>query len=40
MQNYGHETTRFDDLHNNMDSCIRLFSFSYLISQNLVQIES
>ncbi|WMV28945.1 hypothetical protein MTR67_022330 [Solanum verrucosum] len=40
MRNYGHETTRLDDLHNNMDSCIRLFSFSYLLSQNLVQIDS
>ncbi|WMV15407.1 hypothetical protein MTR67_008792 [Solanum verrucosum] len=40
MQNYGHETTRLDDLHNNMDSCIRLLSFSYLLSQNLVQIDS
>ncbi|WMV30041.1 hypothetical protein MTR67_023426 [Solanum verrucosum] len=38
--NYGHETTRLDDLHNNMESCIRLFSFSYLLSQNLVQINS
>ncbi|WMV40453.1 hypothetical protein MTR67_033838 [Solanum verrucosum] len=40
MRNYGHETTRLDDLHNNMDSCIRLFLFSYLISQDLVQIDS
>ncbi|WMV48006.1 hypothetical protein MTR67_041391 [Solanum verrucosum] len=40
MRNYRHETTRLDDLHYNMDSCIRLFSFSYLLSQNLVQIDS
>ncbi|WMV08093.1 hypothetical protein MTR67_001478 [Solanum verrucosum] len=40
MRNYGHETTRLDGLHNNIDSCIRLFSFSYLLSHNLVQIYS
>ncbi|WMV54352.1 hypothetical protein MTR67_047737 [Solanum verrucosum] len=31
-RNYRHETTRLGGLHNNMDSCIRLFSFSYLLS--------
>ncbi|WMV51607.1 hypothetical protein MTR67_044992 [Solanum verrucosum] len=40
MRNYGDEITRLDGLHNNMDLCIRLFSFSYLLSQNLVQIDS
>ncbi|WMV46260.1 hypothetical protein MTR67_039645 [Solanum verrucosum] len=40
MQNYGYETTRLDGLHNNMDSCIRLFLFSDLLPQNLVQFDS
>ncbi|WMV46620.1 hypothetical protein MTR67_040005 [Solanum verrucosum] len=39
MQNYGHETTRLEGLQTTWNSCIRHFSFSYLIPHDLVQID-